>query len=107
MKEILLTIADTGSKKNIGIGDSVKLVLEEVSTSGYVWEIDGELPEQLNMTQTEYSLKHGNTIGGSGNSILNLQAVEKGSAVLQLKYWQPWNGEASVENRFNISFIIE
>jgi len=107
MNEIYLTIDDNESEIHLDVGDSVKIVLNEASTTGYTWDIDGELPEQLEMVLNDYKLTYKKSLGGSGKRVVDLLTIKKGSANLKLKYWQEWNGDDSIEKRFSVSFIIE
>ena len=107
MNEIFLTIEDNESEIHLDVGDTVKIILDEASTTGYTWEIDGESSEQLEIMLNDFRLTYKKAFGGSGKRIVQLVAKKKGSANIKLKYWQEWNGEDSVEKRFSVSFIVE
>lgn len=107
MKEIILTTDDNGSEVVLKLGDSIKILLEENATSGYTWELNNDLPEQLVEIENDFKTSNQEGIGVSGQRVLTYQVQKKGNGVLSLKYWQFWNGDTSIADKFEISFDVK
>ncbi len=105
--DIYLTMDDNESDIHIDVGDSIKIILNEASTTGYIWDVDGKLPEQLELVLSDYKQTYKKALGGGGKRLVEFVALEKGEVHIKLKYWQEWNGDDSVENRFEVNLIIE
>ena len=107
MDEIVLTRDDNGSNLSLDVGDIVKVILQENPTTGYTWQVDGQLPIQLKESMDQQKKTYKGSAGGAGKRILSYQVESKGSGMLSLKYWQPWSGDESITERFTISFEAE
>ena len=107
MEEIILTDADNRSEIDLKQGGILKIVLEENATTGYAWEVDNQLPDQLIEVARDFKTGDQDGVGGSGKKILTYKVQKKGNGVLKLKYLQPWNGEESISKRFQISFGVK
>jgi inhibitor of cysteine peptidase len=107
MDEIILMKEDHESVIHADIGDSIKILLTENANTGYTWEVDGAIPPQLNMVINDYKLTHKKTLGGSGKRVVEFIAKELGEVTLNLKYWQEWNGDDSIDDRYSVTILIE
>ena len=106
MDEIILTQEDNNATISLDVGDILKIILTENSTTGYTWEVDGDLALQLQQASSEQKKTHKGSAGGSGKRLLIYKVVNAGNGILRLKYLQPWTGDSSIENRFNIAFEL-
>lgn len=107
MDEIILTKEDHDSLIHANIGDSIKIILAENANTGYIWSIDGDLSPKLTMLSNDYKLTHKKTPGGSGKRVVEFITKELGEVTLNLKYWQEWNGDDSIDGRFRVTILIE
>ena len=107
MDEIILTKEDNDSSLIVNRGDTLRIILQENPTTGYTWQVDGELPPQLKEVSSEQKKTYKGSLGGAGKRILDFSIEATGKAKLSLKYWQPRSGEASVSERFCVSLEIE
>lgn len=107
MDEIIITKEDQDSVIHANAGDSIKILLTENANTGYTWDIDDEISPKLTMRSSDYKLTHKKTLGGSGKRLFEFTAKELGEVNLNLKYWQEWNGDDSIDDRFRVKIIIE
>lgn len=107
MDEIILTKDDNGSSLMLNKGDTLVIILSENPTTGYTWQVDGNLPSQLKEVSSDQKRTYKGSMGGAGKRILDYSVLEIGDAELRLKYWQPWSGEDSVAERFSVTLKIE
>ena len=59
----------------------------------------------LTSKEGEYTPPSGG-LGGGGSMKWSLKAVAPGKTEFRLKLWRPWEGEASVQKRFNVTLIV-
>ncbi len=101
----MLTRADDGTTVSAHEGDEILVRLAENATTGYRWEIDrSEGPVAL--VADDYRLAPDVQVGGGGTRELRFRATGPGTARLELKHWQPWEGEPSVADRFRVGVQI-
>ncbi|PQJ72465.1 protease inhibitor I42 family protein [Polaribacter butkevichii] len=105
--EFILTKEDHDSVIHVNIGDSIKIILTENSNTGYIWDIEGEIPSLLKVVFNDYKLTHKKTLGGSGKRVVEFIAQELGEITVELKYWQEWSGPDSIDDRFKVTVLIE
>ncbi|MGJ8745635.1 protease inhibitor I42 family protein [Polaribacter sp.] len=107
MDEFILMKEDHDSFIHVNIGDSIKILLTENANTGYTWDMEGEVPKELKMIFNDYKLTHKKTLGGSGKRVVEFIAKELGEVSIKLKYWQEWNGDDSIDDRFAVTILVE
>jgi predicted secreted protein len=111
MTAITLTSAHDRTSIEVRPGDEIVLHLPENATTGFRWHVDqmqGPL-EQVSdgYVEAEPEAPHGDVqFGRGGIREFRFRAICPGSARLELKNWQPWEGEASVTERFAVQITI-
>ena len=74
------------------VGKEFKLVLESNPTTGYHWEVVGELDKSLvELTSRDYKAAEPQTIGSGGVDIWTFKAVGAGETTVKLGYFPPSN----------------
>ena len=112
MPTITLTNADNGRTIEAREGDEIVLQLPENPTTGYRWHVDrveGALePEaESRLPEAAPSPPDPNVqFGRGGVRELRFRAVAPGTARLELKHWQAWEGERSVVERFALDVTL-
>jgi inhibitor of cysteine peptidase len=101
----MLTRAEDGRTVTARPGDEIVVRLAENATTGYRWEVDRAEGPILPVAD-EYHLDPDVQFGSGGTRELRLRATGPGTARLELKHWQPWEGEASVVDRFRTQVEI-
>jgi inhibitor of cysteine peptidase len=105
MGAVTVTPADDGKSVVIGVGDLLRVELEENPTTGFRWEID-QLPPLIQLQQCSYLRNPETSIGGSTRRVFEFRSVATGTSELKLKRWRAWEGEQSVEQRFIVSISV-
>jgi inhibitor of cysteine peptidase len=104
MAQVELTSADHGATISIQLADEVLLRLPENPTTGFRWELEPEaLVEIIGDT---FELADEPLLGSGGTRVLRLRAAKTGSGRLQLKHWQPWEGEHSVTQELQVNLEV-
>lgn len=103
-----LTVSETDDGRTISAhaGDEVVVRLPENPTTGYRWyveRIDGNVVHEGD----SFALGPDVKIGSGGIRELRFRATAAGTARLQLKRWQPWEGEHSVDARLAVTLTID
>lgn len=110
MSILQLSQADHGKLVQLSRGQSLSIRLPENPTTGYRWEVDqnqlGPESSPIGLETSSFSLASGSGIGGGGERTFVFKAVDLGTTQLQLKLWQPWEGEATIIDRYHLTLQI-
>lgn len=85
---LALTDADAGTSHEMSVGDKLTVTLESNPTTGYRWDVDGDLPPQLALVGEPEFTPESSAMGAGGTEVWTFQAADAGSAKLGLKYWR-------------------
>jgi predicted secreted protein len=104
--KINLSQADIGKTIRINIGDVIVINLAENPTTGFQWEMD-EIDNSVVVLENEIFSELGDGgLGSGGTKSFVIKALTSGNQHIQLKYWKAWEGESSVDKRFDITLCI-
>lgn len=110
MAVLTLTNTNNGEAIEAHQGDEIVLRLPENPTTGYRWHIDradGIIEQEIARQEMDSSPPDLNPQFGSGGvREFRFRAKVPGVGRLELKYWQAWEGEKSVLQRFAIDIKI-
>jgi inhibitor of cysteine peptidase len=102
----VLTETDNGSTVDLTTGDRLTIRLESNPTTGYEWAI-AEIDEQmLTYLSGSYEPEDDGLVGQGGIQEMTFEAAQAGESVLGLKYWRSWEGDDSIEDRFEVTVVI-
>ena len=92
-KKAALKVSDPQEPLLVGAGQEFNIVLEANPTTGYHWEIVGELDQSVvEFVKTEYtSTSDPNLVGGGGLDVWIFRAVSAGEVQITLGYYPPSN----------------
>jgi inhibitor of cysteine peptidase len=102
--ELILNDTDNGHTVEVGLQSIVTVRLEEMPTTGYLWEI--ETAEGLKMISDSFEIS-GDAIGAGGVRVFQFCASDKGSHKLSIKNWRNWEGEGSKVDRFCVIIVVK
>lgn len=89
-----LTEEDSGSTIAVGLGEELLVRLGSNLSTGWRWDLDGELPQQLEQVgEVQYFLSP--QPGAGGTEEWRFRAKTAGDALLRMKYWRSF--EPAVE----------
>ncbi len=106
-QEHRLTAADHGQTIDVSMNDTILLVLSENLTTGHVWALDNSDATPITVLSSELTRTHPNRMGASGIRTLRLKPAKVGTAHVRLKCWRPWEGDASVIERFELTAQVK
>jgi len=107
VRTVNLTLADSGAVVDLRAGDHVVLELDENPTTGYRWALDPPEPDVVTLAHTRYARATGAGTGGGGRRTWTFLAKGEGTAVLRLKLWRAWEGDASIARRFTATLRVQ
>lgn len=102
-----LTINDDGREVEIKQEDLLRVELEGAGATGYLWQIRDLDRSRLDLVnQSTRVLLSDGRMGGPILSVFTLKAVSKGSVVLTIDYFRPWEGRSKSEKTFSVKINI-
>ncbi|MDO5115025.1 MAG: protease inhibitor I42 family protein [Synergistaceae bacterium] len=78
---------------NAVCGRDFEITLEANATTGYEWNISGELPAALSFVARAYEAPAGELSGAGGRERFRCHARAAGEFVVVLEYARPWEDE--------------
>ena len=102
MATIEVTSAEAGTSIDADVGDTILLRLADNPTTGYRWEFEPVTGDSLVLTNSGYEPSSG-AMGGGGVTTWTLSVIAAGTISIALKQWRPWEGDASVLDRFTLT----
>lgn len=107
MDTIVLTEADSGRTVDVMTGMTLELRLPANRTTGYRWAVEEAGAPVLAVIEDTYVVAEDPQMGTGGTRILRYRVQESGTGRLRLKYWQEWEGDSSIAERFEASVRAE
>jgi inhibitor of cysteine peptidase len=104
MAAYTLTSQENGHHLHLARGDTLRVVLRDISTTGYRWAIDALDEGVLGLVGTD--LTPAGAVGGGGERTFHFVANAPGQTALRLKLWREWEGDRSVIERFEVSVNV-
>jgi len=101
----IVTASDNGTTITSHLGDTILVRLNENPTTGYRWQIE-RLDGPLELGEDSFQVSVGALIGSGGTREFRFRSTSVGTAKLELKHWQAWEGELSVTERFTIALTV-
>ena len=101
-----LTSADRG--KTVALKPEQELIvrLPSNATTGYRWAVETLDVNVVTYLGSTYNAPGDGLIGQGGSEDLRFRAIAPGQTALVLKYWQPWSGESSTADHFELTFGV-
>lgn len=93
--------ANAAGTTELAIGQLLRIELEGNPSTGYRWDVDGELPPQLEAADGLPDGPAATTtgapprVGAPKTQWLHFRAVKPGPAELHLRWHRPWEGDAA------------
>ncbi len=98
-----LTQKDNGSRQSLSIGQELRISLAANPTTGYMWELDGETPEQLEQVGEPAYSAESSAIGAGGTEVWTFRAQSSGEGMLKLKYFRSFEATAPPADTFEVT----
>jgi predicted secreted protein len=91
----------------IEIGDKIYIELCSNPTTGFEWSYEMSGDTALKEEDHDFEEPGGDIVGASGKETWTFEATEKGEAVINMEYSQPWQGGMKNEWTYKISVVVE
>jgi inhibitor of cysteine peptidase len=104
MATITLTNADNGTSIEVRPEDEILMRLAENPTTGYRWQVD-RADAGIEQLAASYQPAAPEQFGSPGIRELRFRVTAPLTGRLELKHWQPWEGERSVMERFSVDIL--
>jgi inhibitor of cysteine peptidase len=104
---IQLTAKDSGSNQTLAVGQELRIALDSNPTTGYMWSVDGAIPEQLSQTGDSEFKETSAAIGAGGIETWSFKAKSTGEGRLKLKYWRSFEPTAAPAQTFDIGVTVK
>jgi len=107
-REIKLGADASGKEIELKKGQILAIVLESNPTTGYTWEVQGPLDEQVLRQMGEAEFKAASDqLGAPGVLTFRFQAMGTGRTTLQLVYHRPWEEGVEPLKTFSIQVVVQ
>jgi inhibitor of cysteine peptidase len=102
---VQLTERDDGRTIETRVGEALELRLPERATTGYRWSFERLDPSAVSVQEQQTS-RPSSRPGAPGEAAWTLTPEKTGEWPVVLKLWRPWEGDASVRKRFEITLSV-
>lgn len=103
-EEPIYPISDAGKNIEVTAGNEFKIMIESNPSTGYHWEVIGELDENIvQFVSKDYRADEPVMPGSGGVDIWTFRAVAAGEAAITLGYYPPGEGEPPAQE---VTFTI-
>ncbi|MFZ5903098.1 MAG: protease inhibitor I42 family protein [Chloroflexota bacterium] len=99
-----LIISDPGKTVEVAAGNEFKIVIESNPSTGYHWELIGELDENIvQFVSKDYRADEPVIPGSGGADVWTFRALAAGETAITLAYYPPGEGEPAAQE---VTFTI-
>lgn len=103
----LLTEHDAGTRTMLRSGEQFTIQLAENATTGYQWVLTVVDTSCLRLVQDGFVPRgEEGAVGAEGQRSFTFEAVRPGTTTLDLRYYQPWEGEASAARQLRYTVEV-
>ncbi len=106
-KSMILTQKDNGTSITLKVGDRFSIQLPENPTTGFQWEFLPNTDGVVTLEATDYNASAPKLIGSGGQKTLTFQVEKAGQTTITLNHWRPWEGDASLLERYTLTVKAE
>ena len=108
-KTAVVEASDPRQPIEVGAGKGFTIVLESNPTTGYHWDIVGELDRNVvEFVKSEYvSTSDPNLVGGGGLDVWTFKSVNTGETQITLGYYPPSNDPVDPQQTVTFTVIVK
>jgi inhibitor of cysteine peptidase len=104
---IELTQTDSGSTQALSAEQELRITLDSNPTTGFLWDVDGEVPPQLEQIGEPKYTAQSSALGAGGTEVWTFKASSSGEGALRLKYWRSFEPTAEPAETFEVIVKVE
>ncbi len=102
-----VTFTDPGARFEVDPGDDFTVVLESNATTGYAWQLETALPENVvRLVRNVYVEPDTDLVGAAGRQELSFEGVGDGSTFIQLWYVRSFDDPPEPADRAQFEVIV-
>jgi predicted secreted protein len=102
-----VSITDPSKPIEVKAGNEFQIVVEANPTTGYHWEIVGELDGSLQLVSREYNGSQPAAVGSGGVDIWKFKAATPGQVSITLGYYPPSNEPTDPQQTTTFMVIVK
>jgi inhibitor of cysteine peptidase len=107
-REVTVTEEANGSTVTLSPGDDLTISLSGNPTTGYLWEVSGQLDAAVIKASGEPGFqKESGLIGAGGTQTNQFEAVAPGQLTLTMVYHRPWEKGTAPEKTFAVTVVVQ
>ncbi len=106
MSVLNVTRGDNSRSFEVNRGDLIEVRLEENGATPYTWAPTETDPGILALERDDFELPTEPLFGGPGERVLTFRTKATGSVQISLKHWCEWEGDASIQDRFGVTIVV-
>ena len=106
MSNPVLSNLQSGETIDLTPGETLTLRLNENPTTGYRWLLPDLDTQQIQLIDDRFELPANSAIGASGQRILTLKALAKGTIHLTLHNRQAWDPQSPIAESFTVKINV-
>jgi inhibitor of cysteine peptidase len=102
-----LDSSDNGDSVTVAVGETISIILESNSTTGYKWVLDTTALDSaiVSNTSNKYFSGASSLVGTGGTEQWIFEAESADTTTIKLNYKRIW--EISIEDTFEVEIIVE
>ena len=106
---IIINENNLKEKYSLRKGDIVEVILNANPSTGYKWDIVTVDTVKVKIVDETYTAKtvNENIVGSGGTKIYHFKAINKGSTVIELNYYRPFEKELPPNKKFYVNLEIK
>jgi predicted secreted protein len=89
------------------IGDKITVKLCSNPTTGFQWNYEMTIENVVKEEDHDFEAPEGDVPGAAGIELWTFEAIEKGTAEVQMEYSQPWEGGLKAEWTYTMTITVE
>jgi len=101
-----LSAVDSGTVVEVSVGDEILLDLEANWTTGYTWVDESPESAALRAVGEPVLIEESGLVGAAGVMRCRFEAVNIGTAALELAYRRPWEDDVEPERTFSVTVVV-
>lgn len=108
----ILTMEGSGKGVDLSVGETIRVELKDIGTTGYAWYMDGLDESRLKLINEEVAdivpgnPQRGPAAGAPRLKIWTFKAVAPGDTTLRLLQYRVWEGKERAINKFEVKLHI-
>ena len=104
---LALAKAESGTTQDLQIGQELRITLDANPTTGYQWDVVGQVPAQLERVGSPRFAPASDALGAGGTQVWTFVAVSAGEGTLKMKYWRSFEPTAPPPAEFRVTLRVK